>query len=159
MWKPKWVNQPSNTSRMPRKLIQKQKILNMKNLKSNLTWKATCSPMKKLVFFSPCDPEQQNALKAIFDICMEEKWTVCSLQCWDQDEVPPEDSQQHLLCCPKVKVDSSNITCNIITYEDIFGNVKRQKEAITLFTHLLEIKNKEINKQSPPGEKLDLSTS
>ena len=83
----------------------------------------------------------------------------CNLQCWDQDEIPPEDSQQHLLCCPKVKVDSSNITCNIITYEDIFGNVKRQKEAITLFTHLLEIKNKEINKQSPPGEKLDLSTS
>ena len=36
-------------------------------------------------------------------------------------------------------------------YNDIFGDVTRQKEAITLFTQLIEIKRrKQTNKQSPP---------
>ena len=85
----------------------------------------------------------------------------CPLHCWGQDEQPLEDTQQHLLLCSKLIIESNDIACGKVAYEDIFGSVIRQKEAITLFTQLLEIKEGLVKHKTPnpPGEKLDPSIS
>ena len=66
-----------------------------------------------------------------------------------------EDSQQHILECTKLKVTNMNIASEKIVYNDLFGDVKRQKEAVTLFADLIEMK--ELEAKIPPGDKLDLS--
>ena len=79
----------------------------------------------------------------------------CPLKCWGNEENPLEDSQQHLLECKKLKVINMNIASDKIVYNDLFGDVKRQKEAVTLFADLIEMK--ELEAKVPPGDKLDLS--
>ena len=83
----------------------------------------------------------------------------CPLKCWASDQLPVEDKQEHILSCTKLKLESSNVACTEITYNDIFGEVQKQKEAINLFKDLMELKEKllENQKDCPPGVNLDLS--
>jgi hypothetical protein len=64
----------------------------------------------------------------------------CPLKCWGNGENPMEDSQQHILECKKLKVTNMNIASDKIVYNDLFGDVRRQKEAVTLFADLIEMK-------------------
>ena len=86
----------------------------------------------------------------------------CPLQCWDQALYEPaiEDSQEHILFCKKLRVDSSLISCGKVVYSDLFADVYKQKEAVTLYTLLMEEREKQINERdsNPPGDNLDLST-
>ena len=79
----------------------------------------------------------------------------CPLQCWDAGEEPIEDSQQHILECKKMQIENSNVALGKVVYNDLFGEVSRQKEAITLFAELMEMKENQM--KSPPGDMLDPS--
>ena len=79
----------------------------------------------------------------------------CPLQCWDAGDQHPEDSQQHLLACKKIIIKSSGVASGKVEYQDLFSDIRRQKEAITLFTELIE--DKETKQEIPPGDKLDPS--
>ena len=47
----------------------------------------------------------------------------------------------------------------MMEYNDLFSDVQKQKEVITLFTELLEYKEKMMHeKENPPGDKLDPSS-
>ena len=86
----------------------------------------------------------------------------CPLLCWDQEQYEPalEDSQEHILYCKKLTVDSSSISCGKVLYGDLFADVSRQKEAVTLYTTLIEEREKQIKEKDsdPPGDNLDPST-
>ena len=67
---------------------------------------------------------------------------------------PCEDTQQHLLSCPKIKneLKSEEMACENIKYEHLFGNTLQQKEAIVLFTNILNAReNLKKNMTTPPG--------
>ena len=75
----------------------------------------------------------------------------CPLKCWGEGQLPIEDSQQHLLECKKLKTQNKNIARNKISYNDLFCDVSKQKEAVSLFSDLIELKEELTN---PPGDKL-----
>ena len=73
----------------------------------------------------------------------------CPLKCWSQGEDPIKDTQQHLLTCSKLEVQSNDISCGKVEYEDLFKDVKKQKEATVLFSRLLEVSNKSKDEDLP----------
>ena len=84
----------------------------------------------------------------------------CPLECWDTDDIAIEDTQKHLLNCDviKAKYVTADVASGDVEYEDIFGNVKKQKEAVVLFTRLLEVRTEIIKeKENPPVDVLDPS--
>ena len=79
----------------------------------------------------------------------------CPLKCWTANETPVIDSQEHILECKKLcDFRVKEIATEKVVYSDLFSDVKKQKEAVTLFKSLLE----EREKLCPPGANLDLST-
>ena len=54
-----------------------------------------------------------------------------------------------------MQIENSNVALGKVVYNDLFGEVARQKEAITLFAELMEMKENEM--KSPPGDLLDTS--
>ena len=70
----------------------------------------------------------------------------CRLKCTDPNAI---DSQQHLLMCSVLK---ENITKeqNHIKYEDIFGNLEQQREAVLLLAKLLEARQEILEGESLP---------
>ena len=88
--------------------------------------------------------------------------TECPLKCWNTkfNEPAPPDSQEHLIVCKSIKISSNNISRSKADYNDLFGDVCKQKEIILLFAELLEARRKTMNQsEDPPGDKLDPSKS
>ena len=56
----------------------------------------------------------------------------CPLECGNTDDLGIEDKQKHLLNCDviKAKYDTEDVANGDVEYEDIFGNVNKQKEAV-----------------------------
>ena len=75
----------------------------------------------------------------------------CPLKCWGEGQLPLEDSQQHLLQCKKLKMQKKSIASHQISYDDLFSDISKQKEAVFLFSELIELKEKLTNQ---PGDKL-----
>ena len=101
-----------------------------------------------------------RAFKANFSYLYGGK-TECPLKCWDvkKYEPAPADNQEHSMVCNKLKTTSNNISLGMIEYNDLFSDVQKQKEVITMFTELLEYKEKMMQeKENPPGDKLDPSS-
>ena len=70
----------------------------------------------------------------------------CRLKCSDPNAI---DSQQHLLLCSAL---TDNITKeqNHIKYEDIFGSLEQQREAVLLLAKLLEARQEILEGESLP---------
>ena len=86
---------------------------------------------------------------------MEKSCLHCPLRCWGVDEVPILDTQEHILLCKRLSnLKSSEVTTEKVEYSFLFGEIKKQKEIVTLIILLLE--EKQI--LCPPGDKLDPST-
>ena len=86
----------------------------------------------------------------------------CPLNCWNTkyNELAPPDNQEHLLLCENIKLSSNNISRSKTEYSNLFGDIIKQKEIITLFTELLEERHKSLNEaEDPPGDNLEPSTS
>ena len=83
----------------------------------------------------------------------------CPLNCWKEGEQPSGDTQQHILHCPQLKVETSDLARGQVEYNHIFSDVHKQKEATVLFEKLLEAREQNLNKPDPPGFILDPSTS
>ena len=84
----------------------------------------------------------------------------CPLKCQNQimHEPPLKDSQEHLLCCERVKIQHQIIAQEKVEYSDIFAGVKRQKEVITLYLILIEERETLMKSENnQPGGNLDPS--
>ena len=71
-----------------------------------------------------------------------------------------EDSQEHILVCKKMTVDSTQLSSGKVTHDDLIADMYRQKEGVALYTLLIE-KRENLIKESdsnPPGDNLDPST-
>ena len=74
--------------------------------------------------------------------------THCPLNC--SDISPHQDTQQHLLVCSAIKLEQTNtIARNEVKYNDIYGDLQSQKEAVTLFRELLDARDKILNCEIP----------
>ena len=83
----------------------------------------------------------------------------CPLKCWETDTDPPEDTQEHLLVCKKLKDTASHtIATDRIEYNHIYGSVQEQKAIVTIMKQLLHDRNGLLEKISTSGESLDPST-
>ena len=86
----------------------------------------------------------------------------CQMKCWEQEALPPEDSQQHLLVCKVLrnKVTSPDIARGDILYKHIFGNISEQKEVTVLLQRLVQAREDILN-ETPirTGDILDPSMS
>ena len=71
-----------------------------------------------------------------------------------------EDSQEHILVCKKMTVDSTQLSSGKVIYDDLFADVYRQKEGVALYTVLIEKRENLIKERdsNPPGDNLDPST-
>ena len=85
----------------------------------------------------------------------------CPLKCWTEGEAVAEDTQQHLLFCSKLSTEfqSEELAKGQVVYEDIFGEVNKQKEAVVLFSKLMEVREKVLQDRDnqPPEDILDPS--
>ena len=85
----------------------------------------------------------------------------CSLKCWSlaMHEPPPKDSQEHILGCNMIQLEDTSIANDKIEYGDLFADVLRQKEAVTLYTMLIEERERILSSEepNPPGDNLDPS--
>ena len=85
----------------------------------------------------------------------------CPLDCQEEGEEKKDDTQKHLLTCSKLKceIKTHDVASGQVVYEDIFGGVKKQKEAIVLFNRLIEARLRILKERenSPPGDDLDPS--
>ena len=70
-----------------------------------------------------------------------------------------EDTQQHLLVCSKLKTEFKSNELAQVDYKDIFGEVRKQKEAVVLFCKLLEARDRLLQDRDnqPPEDILDPS--
>ena len=85
----------------------------------------------------------------------------CPLKCWSLalHEPPPKDTQEHILGCKMIQLEDTAIASEKIVYADLFADMLRQKEAITLYTRLIEEREKILSSEepNPPGDNLDPS--
>ena len=74
-------------------------------------------------------------------------------------EPPPKDSQEHILGCNMIQLEDTSIANDKIEYGDLFADVLRQKEAVTLYTMLIEERERILSSEepNPPGDNLDPS--
>ena len=85
--------------------------------------------------------------------------TNCPLKCWSPEESPLKDTQEHLMVCQKIEINTNNVSKEKIKYHDIYGNVNKQKEIVTLYKQLLDERNIQMEALLPVGEQtLDPST-
>ena len=85
----------------------------------------------------------------------------CPLVCWGEREAEEEDTQKHMLTCSKLQLEiaSNELATGKIVYEDIFADVKKQKEVVDLFSKLIDLRLKLLKDKDnqPPGDDLDPS--
>ena len=71
----------------------------------------------------------------------------CPLKCWSNGTQPVQDKPRHLLLCDKLKMDqNTTVATDKVKYDDMYGNVTRQKIVATLFTQLLACRDKLLDK-------------
>ena len=71
--------------------------------------------------------------------------TQCPLLCSPLS--PQQDSQEHLLVCSKLNMNNV-IAASKISYDDIYGDVSAQKTVVSVFTDLLNRRNKLMEEQT-----------
>ena len=85
----------------------------------------------------------------------------CPLDCQEEGEAKEDDTQKHLLLCSKLKceIQTHDLASGQVLYEDIFGEVNKQKEAVVLFDRLIEARLRILKEREnqPPGDDLDPS--
>ena len=85
----------------------------------------------------------------------------CPLDCQEEGEAKEDDTQKHLLLCSKLKceIKTHDVASGQVLYEDIFGEVNKQKEAVVLFDRLIEARLRILKEREnqPPGDDLDPS--
>ena len=60
----------------------------------------------------------------------------CPLKC--SPALPQQDTQEHILICSKLKLNSSyTAACRKVMYDDIYGDVHVQKVVISVYKQLL----------------------
>ena len=66
----------------------------------------------------------------------------CPLACRNKDEEEDDDTQKHMLECSKLRAEhlAEDAAIGDVNYDDIFSNTSKQKEAVVLFTRLIEIR-------------------
>ena len=82
----------------------------------------------------------------------------CPLACRNKDEEEDDDTQKHMLECSKLRAEhlAEDAAIGDVNYDDIFSNTSKQKEALVLFTRLIEIRTKILKStDNPPGDILD----
>ena len=62
--------------------------------------------------------------------------TNCPLECWEPNSLPYKDTQEHLLSCAQLELDTNTIANTKISYSDIYGNVCKQKSIVSLFNQV-----------------------
>ena len=83
----------------------------------------------------------------------------CPLACRNKDQ-EEDDTQKHMLECTKIRAEhqSEDAAIGDVKYDDIFSNTARQKEAVVLYTRLMEIRRRIMKStDNPPGDILDPS--
>lgn len=76
----------------------------------------------------------------------------CPLKCWENDEAPEIDTQEHLLKCKKL---ADTEKTGRVEYSQNYSDLMKQKEAIVVFKYYLE---KREDLLSNPANTLDPST-
>ena len=82
----------------------------------------------------------------------------CSLQCDDTSQ----DEQEHLLLCQKILAQLENkdvIAAQMIEYSYIFGTLEQQKEAVRIFTRLLDVREGLLQEDTTPTNGTTLDTA
>ena len=64
--------------------------------------------------------------------------TNCPLKCWEPDSSPLKDTQEHILSCSQLKLDTNALANSKISYSDIYSDVSKQKAVVSLFNQLLD---------------------
>ena len=64
--------------------------------------------------------------------------TNCPLKCWEPDRSPLKDTQEHILSCSQLKLDTHALANSKISYSDIYSDVSKQKAVVSLFNQLLD---------------------
>ena len=83
----------------------------------------------------------------------------CPLKCKNKDD-EEEDTQKHMLECRKLRAEllTDDVAIGEVKYDDIFSNTSKQKQAVVLFTRLIEMRTKILKStDNPPGAILDPS--
>ena len=78
--------------------------------------------------------------------------TECPLKCWENGEIPKQDTQQHILECSDIHKDflCTDIVNGSIQYSDILGSdTQKQKELIVLYGRLLTRKENLLSEREP----------
>ena len=88
----------------------------------------------------------KNNFKGIYD-----NDQACPLDCLSDGEVPPMDTQEHILVCKRLLQEglSKTVTATRIRYNNIFEDIVCQKEAIVVFKTLIDARNKIIEDKPP----------
>ena len=80
----------------------------------------------------------------------------CPLKCWTVGEPPPQDTQEHVLSCTRLKLGQDSTVANSqISYDDIYGDLVKQKEVTNLFKQLLVSRDTIIQDEAqtyPPAD-------
>ena len=69
--------------------------------------------------------------------------TLCPLLC--SPSSPQQDTQEHLLVCSKL-TNRNEVAKNVISHDDIYGDVQKQKGAADIFKQLIRKRNKLLEK-------------
>ena len=72
----------------------------------------------------------------------------CPLKCWPPGCPPLEDTQEHLLYCSKLKLVHNTVANTRIVHDDIYGDVTKQKAAVTIFKQLLVLRNEILENEA-----------
>ena len=63
----------------------------------------------------------------------------CPLNCWEQHEKAPLDTQEHMLHCKKLNVSGvDTVSLSKIEYSNLFSDLKKPKEIAVLYQQLLQ---------------------
>ena len=82
----------------------------------------------------------------------------CPLNCWEQHEKAPLDTQEHMLHCRKLNVlGVDTVSLSKIEYSNLFSDLKKQKEIAVLYQQLLQ-QRETISGRPDPVNTLDPST-
>ena len=87
----------------------------------------------------------------------------CPLQCSKDGDTTYEDTQQHLISCKTIlqHLSRTTISQHTIRYEDIYGDIYKQKALVSMVMECMNIRNTIMQNQQPtsgPAITLDPST-
>ena len=71
--------------------------------------------------------------------------TQCPLKC--SPSSPQQDTQEHLLVCSKLVLNNV-LACHNITHNDIYGDIEKQKMAVSVFKEIINKRNKLLDEKT-----------